>query len=400
MATDTCRGREDYLTTDNWLDAFLVEASTRQLCTRSRCSTCGNAEFRDGLAETSRRQLGNQVLERDAAIQLATALRDSHARGIDEDYRRSACLLVLQDLLGTLTESELAEILQDTWSGLVLHESRRLDALARRREHEQRRAEEVARNKTVEKKRRAQEKHQARVQHKQDREQFWRGGSDLSLLEVGPRLLGRRLGLHEVQKETSGVYAFFLLDGVALPGIVVPTSPAERLGLLYVGMTHPEDDAFRDHVGCKHSGGSTFRRTLGALLKRELRPQLTAIPRAARLDSRNWTNYRFQDAGEAALTTWMRSNLRMTFVPAAGSRETVATLEGALIRRLEPPLNLTHWKNPQQTIIKSLRRACAGEARSAAQMQPKSVNGLRRKKLTTPKRKRRKPARARDRRSK
>jgi hypothetical protein len=40
----------------------------------------------------------------------------------------------------------------------------------------------------------------------------------------------------------------------------------------------------------------------------------------------------------------------------------VAAAERDLIASLEPPLNLTGWRNPQKALIRDLRRRCAAEA--------------------------------------
>jgi hypothetical protein len=70
-------------------------------------------------------------------------------------------------------------------------------------------------------------------------------------------------------------------------------------------------------------------------------------------------NYRFAADGEQRLTAWMRQNLLYAHVPL---NENVAAAERDLIASLEPPLNLTGWRNPQKMFIKDLRRRCAAEA--------------------------------------
>ncbi len=177
--------------------------------------------------------------------------------------------------------------------------------------------------------------------------------------QVRRELLARRFKLGESPEGGSGVYAFFLSDPTALAPLTAPPD-----GLLYVGMTSPErSGSARDHIECAHSGGSTLRRSLGALLKDKLRPPLQAMPRAPREDPKNWQNYRFQDDGEAALRQWMKAHLQMNFVALDGTREDIRTCEKALIGELEPPLNLTDWPNPQASRIERLRGLCAQEAR-------------------------------------
>lgn len=92
----------------------------------------------------------------------------------------------------------------------------------------------------------------------------------------------------------------------------------DRRGLLYVGMTDQGLDA-RNHFQHLHSGFSTLRRSLGALLKEALR--LRAIPRGSGSIKSNVRNYRFTDEGERALSDWMNRHLLLSqvrFQPGSG----------------------------------------------------------------------------------
>lgn len=151
-----------------------------------------------------------------------------------------------------------------------------------------------------------------------------------------------------------GVYAFLLHNAASLPEI----APG-RDGLLYVGMTDDGLDA-RNHLQHAHSGFSTLRRSLGALLKAEL--GLRAIPRAPGASRSNVVNYRFTPAGEQALSGWMESNLLIAQSPLTGN---ILAIEKNIIRLLEPPLNLTGWPNPQRAYLKHLRSLCVAEAEQA-----------------------------------
>src|SRR5206468_3796329 len=97
-------------------------------------------------------------------------------------------------------------------------------------------------------------------------------------------------------------------------------------------------------------------------LKDKLVPPLEAT-RTLRTDPKSWQNYRFQPDGETALTRWMKGHLQMNFVALEGTRDDIRACEKALIGELEPPLNLTDWRNPQASGIKRLRSLCAQEAR-------------------------------------
>ncbi len=96
------------------------------------------------------------------------------------------------------------------------------------------------------------------------------------------------------QADGPGVYAYFLLDHQALSKIRV--SPG---GLLYVGTTASSLDS-RCHFNHSHSGFSTFRRSLGAILKQAL--DLKVQARSSGRSSSSTQNFRFDEDGEARLT--------------------------------------------------------------------------------------------------
>lgn len=104
----------------------------------------------------------------------------------------------------------------------------------------------------------------------------------------------------------AGAYGILLTNPDSLPTVV-----PGRDGLLYVGMTDQGLDA-RNHFQHAHSGFSTLRRSLGALLKEALK--LKAIPRGPGSSKSNVRNYRFTDEGEQALTEWMNGHLLLTQV--------------------------------------------------------------------------------------
>ena len=156
-----------------------------------------------------------------------------------------------------------------------------------------------------------------------------------------------------------GVYALFLRHPKALPGFIAGDD-----ALLYVGMTM-DADGKRNHFdpSTGHSGFSSPRRSLGAVLKEHL--GLHAIPRSADVSSTNRSHYRFSDEGEAALSRWMRRNLAMTHVPLPADRTRIQRVEKQLIAYLKPPLNLTGFPGgATRRKLKQLRKICIDEARS------------------------------------
>jgi hypothetical protein len=149
----------------------------------------------------------------------------------------------------------------------------------------------------------------------------------------------------------AGIYAYFIDHPDDLPPISVPAN-----GLLYIGMTDSSLDA-RCHFEHAHSGFSTFRRSLAAILKEQLR--LRALPRAPGASRTNVLNYRFDADGEVRLTEWMRRNLTYSYREIA---DNIAAAEKVETRSACPPLNLVGWKNDQRNKIKRLRALCVAEA--------------------------------------
>jgi hypothetical protein len=102
---------------------------------------------------------------------------------------------------------------------------------------------------------------------------------------------------------------------------------------------------------------STVRRTLGALLKKEL--LLKPGARGQGLRGADYTNYKFERESEERLTNWMQDNLQAGFCEGLQYR----AREQELLRKIEPILNLTGWDNPHRNCIRNLRKACADEVR-------------------------------------
>jgi hypothetical protein len=150
----------------------------------------------------------------------------------------------------------------------------------------------------------------------------------------------------------TGVYAVYLSNPLALAKIRMDSS-----GLLYIGMTEDNLET-RNHFGLKDSSFSSPRRSLGAILKREL--GLKAIPRGTGKSTKDMTHFRFTRDGEQMLTAWMIEHLEYSYVVLVDG---IGDVERVLINCLQPPLNLDKWKNPQRAVIMQLRKACADEAR-------------------------------------
>ncbi|MGF6408896.1 GIY-YIG nuclease family protein [Paraburkholderia sp. MM5482-R1] len=150
-----------------------------------------------------------------------------------------------------------------------------------------------------------------------------------------------------------GVYASFLVNGDALAPFGVPAN-----GLVYIGKSsNLAQREFDTHLNSDNTGFSTVRRSIGAILKQQLK--LTPRPRGRGASNTDFTNYRFDREGENELTDWMRGNLKIS----VHADTDYAVVERDLINGLQPILNLTGWPNPNRREIKALRKACADEAR-------------------------------------
>jgi hypothetical protein len=172
------------------------------------------------------------------------------------------------------------------------------------------------------------------------------------IAQLAQRLLDGRFRPRTRVLVSPGVYALFIDNPGALPTLAVGT---ERL--LYIGMT-ADVAGNRNHFDYVDSGGSSPRRSLGALLREQL--HLEVLPRS----DGNCTNYRFSKKGEAALTDWMRRNLSMSHVPLDPGNAVIEQTEKQLIAYLKPPLNLSGFPGGDaRKRLKQLRTACADEAR-------------------------------------
>jgi hypothetical protein len=148
-----------------------------------------------------------------------------------------------------------------------------------------------------------------------------------------------------------GLYAWWVtLDHLSDAS---PASPRVLVGaagwsLLYVGIAPSSPSSNRNlalRIGHDHSrgniGGSTFRQSLAALLRR----RLALEPMAG--------NDRSRLVNETPLTSWMQRHCGLTFVAAAEPW----LHEEAVIARLDPPLNIAHGTHPFRAKVEAARAA-------------------------------------------
>ena len=145
----------------------------------------------------------------------------------------------------------------------------------------------------------------------------------------------------------AGIYVFCLRNGRSI-GQIRPAGS----GLRYGGITKQSINV-RNHYLNGHSGGSTLRRSLRALLRVEL--TLTVQPRGSAATEQDAVNFRFSESDERRLSHWMADNLVANQIALTAD---VRNEETAAIIALQPPLNLTGWLNPQKAILAQARREC------------------------------------------
>jgi len=124
---------------------------------------------------------------------------------------------------------------------------------------------------------------------------------------------------------------------------------------------------FREEWRPPHSGRSSPRRTLGALLRRRLK--LKPRPRPGQ-GGKNYKYFTFGSDGEAVLSAWIDTHATFACVEVDIS-EWVAVyriedVETALIEKLQPPLNLTKWRNPEKARLSAARKSAEQAALKAA----------------------------------
>jgi hypothetical protein len=149
-----------------------------------------------------------------------------------------------------------------------------------------------------------------------------------------------------------GIFAILIDQPSELNEIEVDSS-----GLLFVGLAEVNLRR-RIRFTLQQSAASTLRRSLGSVLKQRL--GLRAV--SSEPDGLPMRPQRFQFADETLFDEWISAHLTYSFVRVdQRSRK----LEKFVIKRLQPPLNLRGWQNPQKNKVMKLRKICWEEAEQA-----------------------------------
>ena len=166
--------------TGGWLEAFLLDALSRKLCTKISCTTCGAMEFRTGLLSAYSRASGEPLRQRydDRKVNIAILEALSEINSSDDPIYEfyDPVRLVLYDLSSGARSLgyELEETLAGSWAGVLLSGMKRHneERQARRRAHEEMNSPKNLEKIRTEKKRIKQEQHEKRLAEKKERDRI------------------------------------------------------------------------------------------------------------------------------------------------------------------------------------------------------------------------------------
>ena len=155
--------------------------------------------------------------------------------------------------------------------------------------------------------------------------------------------------------EGPGIYAIgFEGDNFPFP---LKTLSVTNGDIIYIGKTNSSQKrrVLNTHFRSGRTGSSTLRRSLGALLRKEL--TLKPIPRS--LVNGRVRDYKFIIESENKLTEWMINNLTVSFYNYLGGKRLLRELESEIISILNPILNIDgNAINQNGSLIKELRAKC------------------------------------------
>jgi len=163
--------------------------------------------------------------------------------------------------------------------------------------------------------------------------------------------------------DMQGIYAFYVDSTTDLGKFGAPGQ------LIYVGLSEKSLNSrdTKSHLQSGQTGWSTFRRSLGAILKTKL--NLIAQKRDINPKKLRADKYKFDEVGELRLTKWMRQNLKIGYWSTSNplSKERLREEEEKVIIKLKPTLDLdkrTKHLNPLATELDNLRAICRQEVKA------------------------------------
>lgn len=192
---------------------------------------------------------------------------------------------------------------------------------------------------------------------------------DRTLIDDAVEALSRHRALPEIEPLVPSQPGLYAVNGSASVwralGLDEPGGPRP----LYVGKAERSLAArdIRTHFLDGRTGSSTLRRSLAALLREEL--GLRALPRNPE-NLGTVASFALSPKDDRELTRWMRSNLRLAaWAPA--DTTTLREVERAVLKRLDPPLNLQGVSaTPERKKLRAARAAMFAEAKAWAKGHP------------------------------
>jgi len=153
-----------------------------------------------------------------------------------------------------------------------------------------------------------------------------------------------------------GIYAVYF-HGETFPDAELNI---EKDDLVYLGKIESGEQAWDsyDHFKSGKTGSSLLRRTIGSVLREEF--ELIPIPRNAKEFKKGKTTYfKFIEASEGILSSWMIKNLSLSFYEYSKSPQAIDFLETELVKVAKPMFNITKYpNNPFGEYLKNQRKSC------------------------------------------
>lgn len=169
---------------------------------------------------------------------------------------------------------------------------------------------------------------------------------------------------HKVFSAQPGIYAVLYFGKSKLLGAISGLKSGQ---IIYIGKTLSSQQS-RDadtHFKSGKSGSSTVRRSIGALLREEMK--FFPIPRGSGKTDMDTINYCFDEKSEEVLTSWMIDNLGLAFFEYPKSSDEIRSLELKLLDKLFPVLNIeSNSANPFLSEVKTARAKCKNFAEQKA----------------------------------
>ena len=169
--------------------------------------------------------------------------------------------------------------------------------------------------------------------------------------------------------QSTGFYAFYVLNDYCFRGTEL--SNIRQYDCIYVGIAADETlykRVVESHL--KAAGKSTFRRSLGAILRDRL--ELKPIMRGLTSTRSNVSNYTFSKVDEERLTGFMFENLAIAYYPYDYSSRRFEDIEKEIIKEFGyPAFNIEYSKQTDNHYLKSVKQA-RKECRSIVASQVRS----------------------------